>query len=142
MRKRTVVLVLALLILCLAPMQMFAVQANQAANLEIGPLWVNIVRFSNFFDISSNGLAQIDTSLLARSNINGVVINASIQRYANGNWQTIKSWTNTSNGYIGDLTENWNVVSGHYYRLVSNGTVYQNGVLVEQTSYTGPAYWY
>ena len=80
MRKRTVVLVLALLILCLAPMQMFAVQANQAANLEIGPLWVNIVRFSNFFDISSNGLAQIDTSLLARSNINGVVINASIQR--------------------------------------------------------------
>jgi len=142
MRKKTVVLVLLLLMLCLAPVQMLAVEKNQEENLEIRPLWVNIVRFSNSFDISSSGFAQVDTSLLARSNINRVVINASIQRYTNGSWLEIKSWTSTSNGYIGDLTENWYVVSGYYYRLVSNGAVYQNGVFMEQTSYTGPAYWY
>lgn len=142
MRKRAVVLVVSLLILCLAPVQMLAAQTNQEADLEIGPSWVHIVRFSNYFDISSSGLAHVDTGLLARSNINKVVINSSIQQNVDGSWRTIKSWTSTSNSYVGDLTESWYVVSGHYYRLATSGEVYQNGVLMEQTSYTSPAYWY
>ncbi len=142
MRKRTIVLVLTLLILCLAPAQMFAIETSQAAKSEIGPLWVHIIRFTNSFDISGSGLAQFDTSLLARSNINKVVINASIQQYVNGDWQTIKSWESTSYSYSGYLAEKWYVVSGYYYRLVSSGEVYQDDVLMEQTSYTGPSYWY
>lgn len=142
MRKRAVVLVLSLLILCLAPMQMFAVETNQATSSEIGPLWTHIIKFSNTFDISDSGLFQFDTSLTARSNINKVVINASIQQYVNGNWQTIKSWTSTSYSYMGDINQSWYVMSGYYYRLVSSGAVYQDDILMEQTSYTGPSYWY
>lgn len=142
MRNKAVVLVLSLLILCLAPMQMFAIEANQAPNSQIGPLWVNIIEFTNSFEISSSGLAEFDTSLYARSNINKVVINASIQQYINGSWQTIKSWSSTSYSNSGYLNQKWYVVSGYYYRLVSTGAVYQNNVLVEQTSYTSPSYWY
>lgn len=83
-------------ILCLVPMQAFALETNQVTISEKGPLWVSITEFTNSFEISSSGLAQFDTSLYARSNINKVVINASIQQYANGNWQTIKSWASTS----------------------------------------------
>lgn len=141
MRKR-VVLALLLLILLLVPMQAFALGTNQVINSEIGPLWVSITEFTNSFDISSSGLAQFDTSLYARTNINKVVINASIQQYINGNWQTIKSWASTSYSNSGYLNQQWYVMSGYYYRLVSTGAVYQNDVLVEQTSYTGPSYWY
>jgi len=142
MRKRAAALVLSFLILCLAPMQAFALETNQETNSEIGPLWVSITEFTNSFEISSSGLAQFDTSLFARSNINKVVINASIQQYSNGNWQTIKSWTSTSNSNSGYLNQKWYVVSGYNYRLVSTGAVYQNDVLVEQTSYTGSSYRY
>lgn len=141
MRKR-VVLVLSLLILLLVPMQVFAIGTNQVTNSEIGPLWVSITEFTNSFEISSSGLAQFDTSLYARSNINKVVINASIQQYINGSWQTIKSWASTSYSNSGYLNQQWYVMSGYYYRLVSTGAVYQNDVMVEQTSYTGPSYWY
>lgn len=142
MRKRGVVLVLSLLILCLSPVQMFAAQMNQATNLEISPMWTYIVEFTNSFDISGSGQFQFDTSLYARSEINKVVINASIQQYKDGSWQTIKSWTSTSYSNSGYLAPNWYVMSGYYYRLVSNGSVYQNDALMEQTSYTGLAYWY
>jgi len=142
MRKRAVVLALSLLILCLAPMQVFALGTNQVTNSEIGPLWVSITEFTNSFEISGSGLAQFDTSLYARSNINKVVINASIQQYVNGNWQTINSWTSTSYSNSGYLNQMWYVMSGYNYRLVSTGAVYQNNVLVEQTSFTGSSYWY
>ena len=142
MRKRAAVLVLSLLILCVAPMQAFALGTNQVANSERGPLWVSITEFTNSFEISGSGLAQFDTSLYARSNINKVVINASIQQYVNGNWQTINSWTSTSYSNSGYLNQMWYVMSGYNYRLVSTGAVYQNNVLVEQTSFTGSSYWY
>jgi len=142
MRKRAAVLVLSLLILCVAPMQAFALGTNQVTNSEIGPLWVSITEFTNSFEISGSGLAQFDTSLYARSNINKVVINASIQQYINGSWQTVNSWTSTSYSNSGYLNQKWYVMSGYYYRLVSSGAVYQDDVLVEQTSYTGPSYWY
>ena len=142
MRNRTVVLVLTFLILCLAPLQTFASETSQATNSEIVPMWTDIVKFSNTFDISGSGLFEFDTSLTAYSNINKVVINANLQQYVNGNWQTIKSWTSTSYSNMGDLTQSWYVMSGYYYRLVSSGAAYQNNILMEQTYYTGPSYWY
>ena len=57
MRKRAVVLALSLLILCLAPMQAFALGTNQVTNSERGPLWVSITEFTNSFEISGSGLA-------------------------------------------------------------------------------------
>ncbi len=142
MRKRAVALVLSLLILCVAPMQVFALGTNQVTNSEIGPLWVSITEFTNSFEISGSGLAQFDTSLYARSNINKVVINASMQQYNNGSWQTVNSWTSTTYSNSGYLNQKWYLMSGYYYRLVSTGAVYQDDVLIEQTSYTGSSYWY
>ncbi|HHY26961.1 MAG TPA: hypothetical protein GX523_09520 [Desulfitobacterium dehalogenans] len=142
MGKRIIVLALSLFILCLTPMQMFAQGTSQATESEVGPMWVNITEFTNSFDVSGSGLTQFDTSLYARSNINKVVIDSSIQQYTNGSWQTIKSWTSTSNSSSGYLAQKWYVVSGYYYRLISTGAVYQNDVLVEQASYTGLSYWY
>ena len=142
MRKRAVALVLSLLILCVAPMQVFALGTNQVTNSEIGPLWVSITEFTNSFEISGSGLAQFDTSLYARSNINKVVINASIQQYINGSWQAVNSWTSTTYSNSGYLNQKWYLMSGYYYRLVSTGAVYQDDVLIEQTSYTGSSYWY
>jgi hypothetical protein len=143
MRKKAVVLVLSFLIICLTPMQIFALNEGQQGSQQVNkPMWTYITEFSNAFDISGTGLFQFETSLSARSSITKVEVNASIQQYINGNWQTIKSWTGTANSNSIDLLKEWYVMSGYYYRLVSTGAVYQNGVLMEQASYTGPSYWY
>lgn len=142
MKKRTSMLILSLLILCLAPMQMLAAEINEAKSLPIEPKWTSIIEFTNSFDISSGGTAQFDTVLFARSNIDKVVINASIQQYVNGNWQTVNSWSSTTYSNSGYLNKKWALMSGYYYRLVSTGAVYEDGILVEQTSYTGSSYWY
>ena len=106
-------LALSLLILCMVPMQAFALGTYQATNSERGTLWISITEFTNSFEISGSGLAQFDTSLYARSNINKVVINAGIQQYINGNWQTIKSWTSTSYSNSGYLNQEWYLMSGY-----------------------------
>lgn len=143
MRKKLAMLVLTLLVICLTPMQIFALnQSQQESQQVISPRWTYITEFSNAFDISVTGLFQFNTSLSARSSINKVEVNASIQQYVNGNWQTIRSWTNTSTSSSIEVFREWYVVPGYYYRLVSTGAVYQDGVLMEQTSYTGPGYWY
>ncbi len=142
MIKKASVLLIAVSILCMAPMQINAQETEQKINSAIGPMWVSITDFQNTFDISASGAALVNLRLNARSDINKVVINASIQQYVNGRWTTIKSWTSTSYNNSGYLDQTWYVTSGYYYRMVSTGAVYQNDKLVEQTSYTSPSYWY
>lgn len=141
MYKKKIILILSLVILCIAPLQVYAA-SNSSESHVISPMWVSITDYSNSFNISASGLAQFETILYARSTINKVVINASIQQYKNGSWQTLKSWSNTSNSNSGYLSQQLYVTSGYYYRLVSTATVYRNNVFVEQTSYTGSRYWY
>lgn len=130
-------------ILCLIPMQSFAFDAdNQKESSVIAPRWTSIIDYQNIFEISGSGAALVDVSLNARSNINKVVINASIQQYVNDNWTTIKSWSSTSYSSSGYLSQTWYVNKGYYYRMLSTGAVYQNDVLLEHVSYTSPSHWY
>ena len=142
MKKKLIVLIIVMMVLCLFPAQIFGQQTAHKAESDVGILWTFITEYRNYFEVSSNGQALANVRLYASSNIDKVVIDASIQQYANGNWKTIKSWTSTSYSSSGYLNQTWYVNKGYYYRLVSTGKVYQNDALVEQTSYTGPSYWY
>ena len=142
MKKKLIVFMTIVLVLCLIPTQIFGLQTANKAESDVGILWTFITDYRNFFEVSSNGQARANVRLNASSDIDKVVIDASIQQYANGNWKTIKSWTSTSYSSNGYLNQTWYVNKGYYYRLVSTGKVYQDNVLVEQTSYTGPSYWY
>jgi hypothetical protein len=142
MRKRVAVFFIAVLILCLIPTQIFAQGINQQnVNSVNSPMWVSIIDFQNTFDPSVSP-AIVNSRLNARSNINQVVITASIQQLTNGNWVTIKTWTSTSYSNSGYLDQVWYLASGYAYRMVTTGAVYQNGSFVEQASYTSPTYWH
>lgn len=142
MKKKLIVFMTIVLVLCLIPTQIFGLQSADQAESDVGILWTSITDYRNFFEVSSNGQALANVRLYARSDIDKVVIDASIQQYVNGSWKTIKSWTSTSYSSSGYLNQTWYVSKGYYYRLVSTGKVYQDDVLVEQTSYTGVSYWY
>lgn len=86
------------------------------------------------FDISTDGKATISVYLTAR-NIDSVKVDASLQQFKNGNWLTIKSWTNTSAGTYAGVSGTYYVAKGYQYRILSTGYVYLNGIILENTSY-------
>lgn len=101
----------------------------------VKPNWTEISQFANTFDISSSGLATVE-SLLYAFNVNEISIVANLQQYKNGGWTTIKSWSNTSTDVYCGIGETWYLMSGYSYRLVNTGTVYKNGLQAEQAIYT------
>ena len=101
----------------------------------IQPLFTNITLYQNTFDISSSGKSSVTVVLSAR-NVDKVKVEAYLQQYKNGSWTTIKNWSNTVSGTSASIGENWYVASGYSYRMLSYGTVYKNGAVVESTSYT------
>lgn len=132
--------VVSILMLFMIPMQLIASEAD--ADSSIGPMWASIIDFANTFSISSSGEATVNSKLHANSNINKVVLTASIQQYKNGTWNTLKSWTSTSYSSSGLIDQKWYLMSGYNYRLVSSGSVYENGTLIETTSYLSASRWY
>lgn len=105
------------------------------------PNWTEISQFSNTFDISSSGLATVE-SLLYAFDVDEISIVANLQQYKNGSWSTIKTWSKNSTDVYCGIGETWYLVSGYPYRLVTTGTVYEDGMQVEQTSYTSPSRYY
>ena len=100
----------------------------------VTPFFTNITLFQNVFDISTDGKATISVYLTAR-NVDSVKVDTSLQQFKNGNWLTIKSWTNTSAGTYAGVSGSYYVAKGYQYRLVSSGYVYKSGSLIEQTEY-------
>jgi len=112
------------------------------SNPTIQPYFTNITIFQNYFEISAVGKASVSSYLTGRE-IDEVRVDASLQQYKNGSWTTIKSWTATSFGTNAGLNGTYYVAKGYCYRLFSNGKVYRNGIVIEQTSYLSESknYW-
>jgi len=109
---------------------------NSTVNQEIvKPRFTNISLFQNVFDISTDGKASISVYLTAR-NVDSVKVDVILQQLKNGNWVTIKSWTDTSAGTYAGVNGTYYVSKGYQYRIMSNGYVYQNGIVAENSSAT------
>lgn len=119
----------------------FAQESDATFQDSIQPNWTNISEFTNVFSVSECGLSSVE-SLLFASNVDEIKIVVNLQQYKNGSWTTIKSWTNTFSRISCILDEQWYVISGYLYRMVATGTVYINGSLIEQASYTSPSHYY
>lgn len=100
----------------------------------IEPMFTNINVFHNDFDITNKGKALLTSSLSAR-NVDQVKISTYLQKYQNGEWATVKHWSIVEADSLAVLGDNWYVVSGYQYRMISYGYVYTNGKLLESGSY-------
>jgi len=104
-------------------------------DLIITPNFVSIMTFSNDFSISSQGKASV-TSYVTAIGVNKCSITVDLQRYVNGSWTTIKTWTETNNNSYCSLGKSYYVSSGYQYRMTAYASVYNNGSFIEQTVYT------
>ncbi len=91
--------------------------------------------FQNSFDIADNGKSSFSTILWSR-NIDEVELYSHLQQYKDGEWKTIKTWSNEANGTECYLSNSWYVASGYYYRFKASAYLYVDGKYVESTNYT------
>lgn len=96
--------------------------------------FTHINSFENTFDISNNGQASVVSYLIAR-NVDSVEVIAKLQQYKEGYWRTVKYWSESKEATSYGTGGNWYVASGYQYRMVSYGYTYENGTMVESTSY-------
>ena len=140
-RKKTIML-LVIFVICFIINPTFilasqGIQQTMESDL-VQPMWNYIATYRNTFVISEYGRADVEV-VLTSFTADSMRVEASIQQLKDGRWTTIKTWSNTTHGNIVcGLGKSWYLMSGYYYRMVSTGTVYKNGRVVEQTSFISP----
>lgn len=99
--------------------------------------FTNIHSFTTYFDVNSSGKCTIAASLQGYNGSNSKVV-AKLQKYSNGTWSTIKTFTDTHSSPDCTLSHSYYVTSGYSYRVVFYGYVYNGQILLDHTTNTSP----
>lgn len=112
---------------------MLIVGCCSAAAVDIQPRWSYILTIGGDIDISSFGTATVYGNGTARStDVNKLVITLDLQQFINGNWETKKSWSQTSQLFsINTDDHSWAVAHGYSYRLYVTLKAYNGNKLLE-----------
>ena len=95
-------------------------------NLEIQ----NEARYTHIDKASSNlkisgGVATVSASMTANPGISKTLITSRFKKKVNGSWETIQSWTETSNTISCRLNKTKSVSKGSSYRIYSTVKAYK-----------------
>ncbi len=118
-----------------------AESVNQDAAI-VTPMWTYINSVMNWMDIDGSGKASMYASITAYSGVTSVKITSYLQRYQNGNWTSVNSWSQTFSGTTGTWTKEYYVYSGYNYRLLTYFYSYVGSTQVESTSLTSSIVYY
>lgn len=93
-------------------------------------------------DINSSGKASCYSYAITATSSYTVALTMSIQRYKNGTWSSIKSWSTSGTGYA-SLNKSYYVTAGYYYRTAAFVTVQTSGgSYVESAAIYSPSKYY
>jgi hypothetical protein len=97
------------------------------------PNYLAIKNTSIYLSISTSGKATCSASLSTWGGYGcGIILD--LQQYKNGEWETVKSWTSTSEGMYTSINKEIYVPKGYTYRLKAFFYATQNGDIVDSTT--------
>ncbi len=147
MKKKLIVMFLCISIFALSiPAVAGATEIGTDSNETImKPMFVNILSFSNSFNIDGAGVASIYTSVYY-TDASSCIVLCALQKWTGSYWTYVDSWS-TSEPANGSLS--WAYVSGTkslsrgQYRISSSANIYNSyGTLVDSASYISPSQTY
>lgn len=110
------------------------------ATNDIEPRYSTLQTFAYSFNIDSNGNAKGTASIEARPQYL-LKLTVKLQRYQNGSWVLVDSWTSTGSIVVALLIET-KVDRGYAYRIVVDGYAFDsNHTLLEQDNGVRSAYY-
>lgn len=133
--KRRILSLLAL-ILILSSVLAIPASADNTVGSEtasVTPRYVNIHIFTASCGVNSSGKAASYAFVETANSSYTIYLNMGLQRYEDGYWKTIKTWSTSGTGEA-EMDKGWYVLSGYYYRTAATATVYTSGgTYVEST---------
>lgn len=118
----------------------FSPYAIAADTESVQPRYAYISTIYIDFAISANGLAEY-TAKITTIDYHQTKMECKLQRYSNGDWTTVYSWSGTGVGRT-TLNRQYMVYSGEY-RIVVTGTIYDdNNRVIEIASKASNCYSY
>lgn len=122
--KRRILSLVALVLLMTSMLVMPAAAAEETPTVT--PRYVNIMYFNASCGINSSGKASCYSFVETANTSYKIYLNIELQRYKDGYWSSIKSWTGSGTGEV-TMDKSWYVTSGYYYRTAATATVYTSG---------------
>ena len=145
MFKKSLILSIVLIVMismCI-PVGVMAAPENTDTEPIMAPCWTYIHFVINGLEISSSGLASMVSEIDCYDGaVNKVVMNNYLQRYVNGSWTTLHSWSQTTPDNNDLWMEDYYVYKGYNYRMRTYFYAYQGSTLVESTSLTSGIQYY
>ena len=103
----------------------------------VSPRWTYIHLVENGLTINSSGQAAMFSYMNCyQGTVDKIVMNNYLQRYVNGSWTTLNSWSKTTYGTSAEWIKSYYVTSGYIYRLRTYFYTYDGSNLIESTSLT------
>ena len=135
MKRRILALIaLVLLMTSLLVLPANATETPSNENTTISPRYVNIALFTASINVNSSGKASCYSFVETANTSHTIYLKIELQRYKDGYWSSIKSWTGSGTGEV-TMDKSWYVTSGYYYRTAATATVYtSSGSYVETVS--------
>lgn len=105
---------------------------------EATPYFIAITGASNELTLNSGGRLTCYADTRTQYGY-GSGVTIELQQYTNDGWQTIKTWTSSSDSNLSAIDEDWYVAKGYSYQLktthmaLSNGNVIENFVKYSNT---------
>jgi len=122
--KRRILSLVALVLLITSMLVMPATATDETPT--VSPRYVNIALFATSIDINDNGKASCHSYVETANSTYTIYLSIGLQRYKDGAWTTIKSWSTSGTGDA-ELDKSYYVTSGYYYRTAATATVYTSG---------------
>lgn len=118
MRKRMAALVLCGVLALTGNAQVLAADVTSDDAIEISPRMENINQATAILSVDSAGNATINCKVSGPSGTTThVTITAKLQRYVDGEWETLKTFTAESNSFWVSLNDSYRVSKGYTYRV-------------------------
>ena len=137
MKHRETAAQLLLVIASILSLTMTAVAGPQK---RVDPRWSYFTTVVGDLDISSSGKATAMATVSAnKSKVDKVKVTCNLQRFENGSWKTVKSWSeesDTDTPHIVMMEKTYYVVEGYSYRIEVKSKAYKDGALKESITST------
>jgi len=133
----SVALTALLVISALAPTASAAEDTNAAPESMVSIQYVYINQASTSLTISSSGRATVYGYVQKTPAGKSIYLTSTLQRYSNGSWSNVKSWSKSSTSSSASILETYKVSRGTYrvktYYYVSGDGEYESGTVYSKT---------
>lgn len=136
--KKRAKLITMMLAACILVMNTSTVFAARKPDTGISVQWSDVSTITSRMEVDSWGVATVDVAgqVKASSSADSTELIVDLQRYENGSWNTIKTWTDKKDVKFTTVFETYAIARGYSYRLSITVKAYKGRVVLESASDT------